>query len=109
MQDLGICKGGEEDRDPCEGFSMADLSFDNYEDIFSCTQGMSSACFDDIQAEEAGCTVSLGQDSVDEKPHDQHVQSIPESELLEATTDVIISLSSHGFLVKFLFLHFVYC
>ncbi|CAM6034199.1 unnamed protein product [Sphagnum compactum] len=41
MQDLGICKG-EEDRDPCEGFSMADLSFDNYEDIFSCTQGMSS-------------------------------------------------------------------
>ncbi|CAN5974846.1 unnamed protein product [Sphagnum jensenii] len=73
MQDLGICKGGEEDRDPCEGFSMADLSFDNYEDIFSCTQGMSSACFDDIQAEEAGCAVSMGQDSVDEKPHDQHV------------------------------------
>ncbi|KAH8953675.1 hypothetical protein BDL97_08G039600 [Sphagnum fallax] len=91
MQDLGICKGGEEDRDPCEGFSMADLSFDNYEDIFSCTQGMSSACFDDIQAEEAGCTVSLGQDSVDEKPHDQHVQSIPESELLEATTDGAMS------------------
>ncbi|KAH9553929.1 hypothetical protein CY35_08G038000 [Sphagnum magellanicum] len=86
MQDLGIGKGEEEGRDPCEGFSMAELSFDNYEDIFSCTQGMSSASFDDIQAEEAGCAVSMGQDSVDEKPHDQHVQSIPESELLEATT-----------------------
>jgi hypothetical protein len=93
MQDLGICKGEEEGRDPCEGFSMAELSFDNYEDIFSCTQGMSSASFDDIQAEEAGCAVSMGQDSVDVKPHDQHVQSIPDSELLEATTNVIISLS----------------
>jgi hypothetical protein len=105
MQDLGICKGGEEDRDPCEGFSMEDLSFDNYEDIFSCTRGISSASFDDIQAEEAGCTVSMGQDSVDEKLHDQHMQSIPESELLEATTDVIISLSlsSHVFLSNFCF------
>ncbi|CAM6025453.1 unnamed protein product [Sphagnum balticum] len=64
MQDLGICKG-EEGRDPCEGFSMAELSFDNYEDIFSCTQGISSASFDDIQAEEAGCAVCFKNKRVD--------------------------------------------
>jgi hypothetical protein len=77
MQDLGICEG-EEEGDPCEGFSMADVdfSFDNYEDIFSSTQDLSSSSFDNI---EAGCT-SMGQDSAGE-----HMQSIPESELFELT------------------------
>jgi hypothetical protein len=77
MQDLGICEG-EEEGDPCEGFSMADvdLSFDNYEDIFSSTQDLSSSSFDNI---EAGCT-SMGQDSAG-----KHMQSIPESGLFELT------------------------
>ncbi|CAM6045313.1 unnamed protein product [Sphagnum compactum] len=76
-KDLGICEG-EEEGDPCEGFSMADVdfSFDNYEDIFSSTQDLSSSSFDNI---EAGCT-SMGQDSAGE-----HMQSIPESELFELT------------------------
>jgi hypothetical protein len=51
MQDLGLCEG-EEEGDPCEGFNMADvdLSFDNYEDIFSSTQDLSSLSFDNIEA-----------------------------------------------------------
>jgi len=86
MQDLGICKGEEEVGDLCEGgFSMADvdLSFDNYEDIFSCTRDLSSSSFNDIHA---GCT-SLGQDSVTEEKNQcvAHMQSITESKLLEST------------------------
>jgi hypothetical protein len=79
MQDLGIC-GGE--GDPCEGFSMADidLSFDNYEDIFSSTQGPSSWSSNDIEA-AAGCT-PMGQDTVGENQC-EHMQSIPELQLLE--------------------------
>ncbi|CAM6049083.1 unnamed protein product [Sphagnum compactum] len=84
--DLGICKGEEEVGDLCEGdFSMADvdLSFDNYEDIFSCTRDLSSSSFNDIHA---GCT-SLGQDSVTEEKNQcvAHMQSITESKLLEST------------------------
>jgi hypothetical protein len=94
MQDLGICKGEEEVGDLCEGgFSMADvdLSFDNYEDIFSCTRDLSSSSFNDIHA---GCT-SLGQDSVTEKKNQcvAHMQSITESKLLEST-NVNFPLSS---------------
>jgi len=79
MQDLGIC-GGE--GDPCEGFSMADidLSFDNYKDIFSSTQGLSSWSSNDIEA-AASCT-PMGQDTVGENQC-EHMQSIPELELLE--------------------------
>jgi hypothetical protein len=79
MQDLGIC-GGE--GDPCEGFSMADidLSFDNYEDIFSSTQGLSSWSSNDIEA-AAGCT-PVGQDTIGENQC-EHMQSIPELQLLE--------------------------
>ncbi|CAM6043152.1 unnamed protein product [Sphagnum compactum] len=79
MQDLGIC-GGE--GDPCEGFSMADidLSFDNYEDIFSSTQGLSSWSSNDIEA-AARCT-PMGQDTVGENQC-EHMQSIPELDLLE--------------------------
>ncbi|CAK9268585.1 unnamed protein product [Sphagnum jensenii] len=78
-KDLGIC-GGE--GDPCEGFSMADidLSFDNYEDIFSSTQGLSSWSSNDIEA-AAGCT-PMGQDTVGENQC-EHMQSIPELQLLE--------------------------
>jgi hypothetical protein len=92
MQDLGICKG-EEVGDLCEGgFSMADvdLSFDNYEDIFSCTRDLSSSSFNDIHA---GCT-SLGQDSVTEEKNQcvAHMQSITDSKLLESTNVKISSI-----------------
>lgn len=45
MQDVGICD--DEERDLCSGFDMGDvnLSFDNYEDIFSSTQGPTAATF----------------------------------------------------------------
>ncbi|CAK9871285.1 unnamed protein product [Sphagnum jensenii] len=58
-KDLGIC-GGE--GDPCEGFSMADidLSFDNYKDIFSSTQGLSSWSSNDIEAAAGGCPQTQG-------------------------------------------------
>lgn len=76
MQDLGMCEG--EEGDPCEGFNMADvdLSFDNYEDIFSSTQGPSTSSFDEIGA---GCP-SMGQDAVGNNER-VHMQSIPETEL----------------------------
>jgi hypothetical protein len=92
MQDLGICEGEEEVGALCEGgFSMADvdLSFNNYEDIFSSTQDLSSSSFNDIHA---GCT-SLGQDSVTEEKNQcvVHMQSITESKLLESTNVKISS------------------
>ncbi len=93
MQDLGICKGEGEVGGLCEGgFSMADvdLSFDNYEDIFSSTQDLSSSSFNDIHA---GCT-SLGQDSVTEEKNQwvANMQSITQSKLLESTN---VKISSH--------------
>jgi hypothetical protein len=93
MQDLGICKGEGEVGGLCEGgFSMADvdLSFDNYEDIFSSTQDLSSSSFNDIHA---GCT-SLGQDSVREEKNQcvANMQSITQSKLLESTNVKISSI-----------------
>jgi len=90
MQDLGICKGEGEVGGLCEGgFSMADvdLSFDNYEDIFSSTQDLSSSSFNDIHA---GCT-SLNQDSVTEEKNQcvANMQSITQSKLLESTNGVM--------------------
>ncbi|CAK9273734.1 unnamed protein product [Sphagnum jensenii] len=100
-EDLGICKGEGEVGGLCEGgFSMADvdLSFDNYEDIFSSTQDLSSSSFNDIHA---GCT-SLGQDSVTEEKNQwvANMQSITQSKLLESTnqrpTGSSLSLSLSG-------------
>ncbi|CAK9226866.1 unnamed protein product [Sphagnum troendelagicum] len=89
-EDLGICKGEGEVGGLCEGgFSMADvdLSFDNYEDIFSSTQDLSSSSFNDLHA---GCT-SLGQDSVTEEKNQcvANMQSITQSKLLESTNGVM--------------------
>ena len=79
MQDLGMCEGGE--GDPCEGFNMADvdLSFDNYADIFSSTQGPSTSSFDEIGVR---CP-SMGQDAAGNNEHGR-MQSIPEAELFNA-------------------------
>jgi len=71
-QDIGIC--GDEEHDLCSGFNMADVSFDNYEDIFASTQGSTGATF-------LGCP-SMNQDGTAASDSERsRMQSSPEAEL----------------------------
>lgn len=76
IEDLGVC----EDDDTCGGFNMSDvdLTFDNYEDIFSGSHLQHSA-FEDI----ASACSSMGQSGSFEESS-LHMESIPEGDMLEA-------------------------